>query len=230
MAKIPHNTRLAALTVLTGPLILLSACMGSGSGVESSPAFAASLPPPLNTAEPATGGIFQASNGYAALTSGNRAARIGDLLTVALVERTQAAKSNSASTDRTGGFGLNPPATGPLSLFNPSDVTASGNLNFNGSGSAEQSNSLQGQISVTVAEVYPNGTMLVRGEKLMRLNRGDEFVQFSGIVRAVDVGPDNVIQSSRVADARINCSGAGEIAQASRQGWLQRFFTALSPF
>lgn len=227
MAKRTSIIRIAALSA---PLILLSACMGSGGGVQPNPAFASSVPPLPMVAEPANGGIFQSSNGYAALTSGNRAARIGDVLTVALVERTQAAKSNSAATDRTGGFGLNPPATGPLSLFNPSDITTSGNLNFNGSGSAEQSNSLQGQISVTVAEVYPNGTMLVRGEKLMRLNRGDEFVQFSGIVRTVDVGPDNVVQSSRVADARINYSGAGEIARASRQGWLQRFFTALSPF
>lgn len=226
----PKTYNIIRLAALIAPLTALSACMGSGGGVQPNPAFASSTPPPLVKAEPSNGSIFQASNGYAALTSGNRAAGVGDLLTVALIERTQAAKSNSAATDRSGGFGLNPPATGPLSLFNPSDVTASGNLNFNGSGSAEQSNSLQGEISVTVAEVYPNGTMLVRGEKLMRLNRGDEFVQFSGIVRAIDIGPDNVVQSSRVADARINYSGAGEIAKASRQGWLQRFFTALSPF
>lgn len=222
-------TPMMRAAVLIAPLTLLNACMGGGE-VRPDPAFAASPPPPPPLVEPANGAIFQASNGYASLTSGNRAAKIGDLLTIALVERTQAAKSNSAATDRSGGFGLNPPASGPLSLFDPSDVTASGNLNFNGSGSAQQSNSLQGQISVTVSQVYPNGTMLVRGEKLMRLNRGDEYVQFSGIVRAVDVGPENIIPSTRVADARINYSGAGEIAKASRQGWLQRFFTALSPF
>lgn len=224
MASMPPIVRIA---LLSSPLLLLNACMGVGE-VRPSPAFAATPPPPV--AAPANGAIFQASNGYASLISGNRAARVGDLLTILLVEQTQAAKSNSAATDRSGGFGLNPPTTGPFSLFDPSDVGASGNLNFNGSGSAQQSNSLQGQISVTVAEVYPNGTMLVRGEKLMRLNRGDEFVQFSGIVRAVDVGPENVVPSTRVADARINYSGAGEIAEASRQGWLQRFFSIISPF
>jgi flagellar L-ring protein precursor FlgH len=83
---------------------------------------------------------------------------------------------------------------------------------------------------VTVAAVYPNGTMLVRGEKLIRLNRGDEFVQFAGLVRQVDVNADNRIPSTRVADAKITYSGKGEIARASRQGWLQRFFSMVSPF
>ncbi|MEO1045843.1 MAG: flagellar basal body L-ring protein FlgH [Pseudomonadota bacterium] len=224
----PVKTRLFPRAALLAPLAFLSACMGGGE-VRPSPAFAPTLPPPVAVATN-NGAIFQASNGYAALTSGARAAQVGDVLTIALVERTQAAKSNSATTDRSGGFGLNPPTTGPLSLFDPSDASASGNLTFNGAGSAAQSNSLQGQISVTIAAVYPNGTMLVQGEKLMRLNRGDEFVQFSGIVRSVDIGPENIVPSTRVANARINYSGAGEIAQASRQGWLQRFFSAISPF
>lgn len=214
--------------ILCVPLTLSSGCMGGGEARPSA-AFAPVLPTPV-AVQSTNGAIFQATNGYASLTSGNRAAQIGDVLTVALVEQTQAAKSNSAATDKTGGFGLNPPATGPLSLFNPSDVTASGNLNFNGSGSAQQSNSLQGQISVTVAQVFPNGTMLVQGEKMMRLNRGDEFVQFSGIVRSIDIGPDNIIPSTRIANARINYTGSGEIAEASRQGWLQRFFSKISPF
>jgi flagellar L-ring protein precursor FlgH len=90
---------------------------------------------------------------------------VGDILTIVLVERTQAAKSNAAIADRNGEIGLNPPATGPLSLFDPSDVKMGGDSSFNGKGEATQSNRLTGEISVTVAAVYPNGTMLVRGEK-----------------------------------------------------------------
>jgi flagellar L-ring protein precursor FlgH len=81
-----------------------------------------------------------------------------------------------------------------------------------------------------VAEVYPNGTMLVRGEKLLTLNRGDENIRISGIVRDADITADNRVSSTRVANARITYAGKGEIARASRQGWLQRFFTMLSPF
>ena len=209
------------------PLLLLAAC---GVGAQSSADYRPTVSAPAPPVRVATGAIFQAENGYAPLTSGTRASMIGDIITIALVERTQAAKSNSAGTSRTGSIGLTGPSTGPLDFFNPSDARASGDLAFSGKGSAEQSNTLSGEITVTVAEVFPNGTMLVRGEKLVTLNRGDEYIRISGLVRPQDVTTDNRIASTRVADARITYSGSGEIAVASRQGWLQRFFSAVSPF
>ena len=105
-----------------------------------------------------------------------------------------------------------------------------GGQQFKGKGDASQSNALSGEVSVTVAQVFPNGTMLVRGEKLLTLNRGDERVQISGLVRAMDITPDNRVLSTRVANANIRYVGKGEIARASQQGWLQRFFAIISPF
>lgn len=193
--------------------------------MEYVPAYA--FPP---AAPIANGSIYQAANGYSALTNGSRAAMVGDLVTISLVERTQASKSNSASTDRSGEVGLTPPTTGPLSLFNPTDASASGGSTFAGKGGAAQSNQLSGEISVTVARIFSNGTMLVRGEKLLTLNRGDENISIIGLIRQADIGPDNRVPSTRVADARITYSGKGEIARGSAQGWLNRFFTMLSPF
>lgn len=182
-------------------------------------------------AAPVNGSIFQASMGYTPLTSGARATSVGDIITIVLVERTQATKTNSADTTRSGSFGLTPPTTGPLSkLFSPTDIGASGQNAFTGKGNATQSNALNGEITVTIAAVYPNGTMLVKGEKALTLNRGDEFIQLSGLVRQADIGPDNRIASTRVADAKIIYTGKGEIARASRQGWLQNFFSKISPF
>jgi flagellar L-ring protein precursor FlgH len=191
-------------------------------------AFAVAMP--VDPAPPPTpnGAIFQ--GGYTPLTSGGRAGRVGDIVTIQLVERTAATKSNSATTQRGGSIGLTPPSTGPLSLFSPSDIGAGGDQQFKGKGDAAQSNALSGEISVTVAEVYPNGMMLVRGEKLLTLNRGDERVQISGLVRPIDIGPDNRVLSTRVANATIRYVGKGEIARASKQGWLQRFFSIISPF
>jgi flagellar L-ring protein FlgH len=189
------------------------------------PAFASAPPPPV-----ANGAIFQASSGYSALTNGARAAMVGDLVTITLVERTQATKSTSASTDRSGDIGLTPPTTGPASFFKPADVGASGGSTFQGKGGAAQSNQLNGEISVTIARVFPNGTMLIRGEKLLTLNRGDETIGITGIIRAADIGPDNRVASTRVADARIIYSGKGEIARGAKMGWLNRFFAILSPF
>ena len=190
-------------------------------------AFSVSMPAPP-PAPPSNGAIFQ--GGYTPLTSGGRAGQVGDIITIQLVERTAATKSNAANTQRDGSIGLTPPSTGPFSLFDPSDVGASGTQQFKGKGDASQSNALSGEVSVTVAAVYPNGTMLVKGEKLLTLNRGDERVQISGIVRAIDIGPDNRVLSTRVANANIRYVGKGEIARASKQGWLQRFFSIISPF
>jgi flagellar L-ring protein precursor FlgH len=192
--------------------------------------FSATLPAAEPVTAPANGGIFQANDGYAALYEGQRARRIGDPLTIVLVERTSASKSASSKLDSGGGFSLTPPTTGALNLFDKSDASASGSRNFNGTGTADQANALSGEISVTVAEVYPNGTMLVQGQKRVTLNRGDEFVQIKGIVRTADIDAYNRVASTRVADARIAYTGKGDVARASRQGWLSRFFQILSPF
>jgi flagellar L-ring protein precursor FlgH len=182
-------------------------------------------------AAPANGSIFQAQDGYAALYEGTRARRVGDPLTIVLVERTAASKSASSGLDSAGGFGLTPPTTGPLSsLLKPSDVGASGKRNFKGTGSADQANSLSGEVTVTVAQVLPNGTMLVQGQKRVTLNRGDEFVSIKGLVRTADISADNRVPSTRVADAQIAYTGKGDVARASRQGWLSRFFSVVSPF
>ncbi len=190
--------------------------------------FTATQAVPAPATEP-SGTIFQAA-AYTALTSGARASRVGDVLTVILTERMAATKTNAASTGRDGGIGLTPPTTGPLSILSPSDIKFSGNQSFKGKGEAAQSNALSGEISVTIAALYPNGTALVRGEKRLTLNRGDERVQVSGIVRLADIAADNRVASTRLADARILYTGNGEIARASRQGWLQRFFSKVSPF
>jgi flagellar L-ring protein precursor FlgH len=185
--------------------------------------------PPMVVPQGSPGAIFPGAS-YVALTNGARAGGVGDILTVVLAERTQATKANSAQTARDGSLGLTPPTTGPLSLFKPSDIGAGGNQAFKGSGTAAQSNALTGEISVTIVEVRPNGTALIRGQKQLTLNRGDETIQLTGIVRLADIGPDNRILSTRIADARIGYTGKGEVARGSKQGWLQSFFSKVSPF
>ena len=184
------------------------------------------IPPP----PPANGAIYQVAAGYSPLYEGWRARRVGDPLTIVLTERTIASKSASTKLDSKGNAGIDPPAVGPLAFVPPGALQASGTRGFNGTGTTDQSNTLSGEVSVTVAEVYPNGTMLVKGGKRVTLNRGDEFVQIKGLVRMADVDADNRVASTRVADAQIAYTGKGEIARASRQGWFSRFFQHQSPF
>ncbi len=182
-------------------------------------------PPP----SPANGSIYQASTGYAPLYEGWRAKRIGDPLTIILVENTNATKSSSSKLDSSGNASITPPKAG-IFAFNPDAASASGARGFTGSGTAGQSNSLSGSVSVTVAAVYPNGTMLVQGTKRVTLNKGDEYIQIRGVVRMADIDADNNVPSTRVADAQILYTGRGDIARAARQGWLGHFFGMLSPF
>jgi len=208
-------------------LLALCACGSS----ERPAGFAAALPPPPAAQEqaPANGAIFQAAGGYAPLHYGQRASRVGDLVTVVLIERTQASKSASSDTQRDGGFSLSPPSTGPLS-FNPAILNSSGSSSFSGQGDAAQQSRLSGDLTVTIAEVRPNGTALVRGEKVMQLSQGEEWVQLSGIIRLADIDQNNRVASPRIADAQITYAGKGAVQRASREGWLSRFFNLVTPF
>jgi flagellar L-ring protein precursor FlgH len=215
--------------------LVLSTAFGAAPAGARKPkvveSYAATPPAPLGPPAVATGAIFQVQDGYAGLYEGVRAHRKGDPLTIVLVEKTAASKSAGSKLDSSGGFGLTPPSTGPLSkLFKGTDIATSGNRGFNGTGTADQANSLSGEVSVIVADVYSNGTMLVQGQKSVTLNRGDEFLKIKGIVRIADISDDNRVLSTRVADAQISYTGKGDVARASRQGWLSRFFSVVSPF
>ena len=187
------------------------------------PSLAAAPPPP-----PVTGSLYSAQ-GFAALASDNRARRVGDLLTIRLTERMQSRKSASADTKRDSNTAVQLPAIPPLSYIPPGALAGGMTQKFAGSGVAAQDNLLSGQVTVTVAQVLANGVLLVAGEKRLTLNRGEEQVQISGLVRPEDIGPDNSVASTRVANAAIRYGGTGEIAAASRAGWLARFFAAVSP-
>ena len=208
-------------------LTLLPACADEGFG--RVPAVAATLPAaPGNTAALHTGSLYNPAT-FTGLASDRRARRVGDLLTIRLVERTQARKSATAGSARDGSTSLTLPSVPPFSYV-PAGLTSGGSSqSFKGSGTAAQDNQLSGDLTVTVARVLPGGILEIAGEKRLTLNRGEEQVQLTGLVRSDDLGPDNSIPSTRVADARIRYSGSGQIADQSRQGWLARFFAKVSP-
>ena len=220
-----------AIGMLIGALAIAAAPPAAAKKARPKPGFDATMPIQLPVPPPNTeGSIFQAGNGYAALYEGMRARAVGDPLIVILVERITASKSAGSKTDRDGGFAITPPTAGPLDFLNPNALKASGTSTFNGKGSATQQSALGGEVGVTIAQLLGNGTAIVKGQKRLTLSQGEEWVQFSGIVRLADIDQQNRIASTRVADARIEYSGNGQVARASREGWLQRFFNMITPF
>ena len=159
-----------------------------------------------------------------------RARRVGDVINVILDERTDATKTASTSANKGTTIGLPSPtlfggavtARGREILSN--DISASSD--FAGSADSSQSNRLNGSVAVVVDEVLSNGNLRIRGQKRLTLNQGSEVVRVSGLIRAVDIAPDNTVLSNQIADANITYGGSGLLADANKAGWLTRVFTS----
>lgn len=172
----------------------------------------------------ASGGIYDPAR-TGLFATDRRAAHVGDILTVALSERFSATKSQNAAAARSDSYSLSLPQ--PL----PGAGTLAGgsSQSFTGKGSAAQSNSLSGQMSVMVVRELPGGELEIRGQKKLTLNNGDEYIRLSGIVRQEDISSDNVVMSDRIANADIRYVGAGDVADTGKAGWLHRLITTVSP-
>jgi flagellar L-ring protein FlgH len=179
-------------------------------------------PPPSN------GSIYQPGR-EVALFENPIAHRVGDIVTVVLNEQTAAQKSattttSKATTDQLGAtiIGKTPTIKGNAVLNNAINNSAK----FDGQGNSAQSNSLTGFITATVVKVLPNGNLFIKGEKWIGINQGQEYVRVTGVIRPIDLAPDNSIPSQKVASAKISYGGKGALADANAQGWLSRFFNS----
>ena len=191
------------------------------------PAYPLLPPPPA----PAAGALYQTGFGIN-LYDDRRAMRAGDIVTIVLQEKTRSSKTAATNISK-GSVSEMPEPTvlgsvisgsGTAGLFN----SIENSNKFNGAADSDQSNSLSGTISAVVTAVFPNGLLQVQGEKWLQLNRGEEYVRVSGLVRQEDIDGSNAVSSLRLADARLAYSGTGELADSNTAGWLTRFF--LSPF
>ena len=202
---------------------LLAGCESPNLLVQKDdPAFAPPQLAPDPTPDGRAGGVFQSGYNWS-LTADRRAYRVGDILTVILDEATQSSKQ--AKTN----FGKNTDMTiAAPTLFGHTQQNLSGSINaqrnFDGSGVSQQQNSLRGSITVSVQKVLPNGVLLIRGEKWLTLNQGDEYIRLSGLVRADDIQNDNSVSSQRIGNARISYAGRGALSDSNTAGWLTRLF------
>lgn len=172
--------------------------------------------------------LYQPSNML--LFEDPRPHKVGDLLTVVLQESTNASKTASTATAKSDSNTLASPTlfgnlvtSGGAEILN-TDISQ--DREFSGEGDSSQSNSLTGNITVTVVDVLANNNLVVQGEKWLTLNQGDEYVRIKGVVRPQDVRADNTILSTRIADAQIAYSGEGFVHDSNEQGWLTQFFNS----
>lgn len=217
-----------------GVPLLLAGCATFTPPSPDDPFYAPVIPDVAALPPQANGAIYNPGSATFLLDE-RKARRVGDLITVALVEKTQAQTKADTKIQKDDEIDI----PGPTILGRP--VTYHGTEILSADMKAEreldakteskQNNVLTGSITAHVAQVLPNGNLVIRGEKWVQVNRGNEFIRLSGIVRPEDIGADNTIPSTRVGNARIAYSGTGEMAEANTKGWLSRFFSSpLWPF
>jgi flagellar L-ring protein precursor FlgH len=226
-------------------LLFITSLVGCQSTpVKRDPDYAAVRPIAKPVPEQSDGAIFNTSTNIS-LFEDYRARRVGDILTVTLQEQTDAEKASETSIDKSNSNSITNPTVfgstpqfdlpGAFPLASTNDNTAAFSLesehSFTGTGDSDQSNKLSGSISVSVVEVLPNGNLLVRGEKVITINQGNEYLRISGMVSPRDIDADNTVSSIKIADAQISYVGDGPTNDANVMGWLGRFFvSAIMPF
>ncbi len=213
---------------LLGIVLMATGC---ATYYEPRPGYEVTYPPSVTPPRQHNGSIYQ--EGYVSLPlfEDRRARQVGDVLTIVLNEEISADNESEANTSKENDIDIDSPklfgytlprGNGTFTL----DQELKSSQEFSGRGARKQGNSMTGTISVTVAHVFPNGNLMVRGQKWIRLNQDNEYIQISGIVRPEDIDADNIVLSTQVADARIVYQGKGPVASASKLGWLARFFLA----
>ncbi|HXR52000.1 MAG TPA: flagellar basal body L-ring protein FlgH [Steroidobacteraceae bacterium] len=221
-----NNQRFLTLAAGVAVICLLAACAGPPH-IEN---FDATPPEEVPVAQVANGAIFKTGTDVALFETAV-ARRVGDTVTINLQENTAAQKSSSTTTSKSSKIDIPPPTLfgGPVTL-NGRDILSNEletNRDFDGSGDSQLSNKLQGFITVTVAQRLANGNLVVRGQKWIGINQGKEFVRIQGVIRPIDINPDNSIPSYKVADASITYGAQGALNDANRPGLLSRFFNSI---
>lgn len=220
-----------SITVILSALSL-TACVSTVIEEAESQNYAPVYPQMAFAEEPnlmPTGGIYQGGKG-GLFVMDRRASEVGDIITVELMEQFAASKSQGASSSRSDSFNVTAPIPIPIPIFNEVTASGGGDRTFSGSGQATQSNSLTGRMSVSVVRILPGGNLEILGQKKLTLNNGDEYIRLRGVVRPADISANNTVSSDRIAHAEIKYIGAGQIADAGKQGWMSQAVTAVSPF
>ncbi len=183
-------------------------------------------------------GAIYAQNMPIKLFGDFRARNVGDVVTVNVVETSNASKDATTKTGRSssvkGGIsallGYEKALEDKNSRFSASSMIDGSIANsFDGSGSTTRKSTVTASISCRVVKVLPNGNLAIRGFREIRVNNETQHIILTGIIRPEDVAADNSILSSYVADAHIEYNGRGVLSEKQSPGWLARILDYIWP-
>jgi len=236
---IPQKPRPAAGGALT--LICLLALLGAGCAslpgkteVDFPPvAPEQPIATPRPDTGPATGSLFQKTS-YRPGFEDPRARLVGDMVTIQIQEKVEATQESSSSANRNSNMSASVSAMPLLSAADlarlKTGIGAESSSDFSGDGATASNNEFSGTITTTVVEVLPNGHLKVAGDKQIGVNQSVDVMRFTGTIDPRLIKPGNTINSTQVANVRVESRGRGAQAEAQTVGWLMRFFFSFLPF
>jgi len=213
---------------MVGVLLGLAGCGTTPTSIVQQPTTARPLP--LPTKAPNNGAIIQPT-AFRPLFEDRSARLVGDMLTIAINEKTQAGKQASSNGSKTGEVdsSISYVSGLPLKTLQGLGVNAASSAEYEDASKLDSSNTFSGSVTVTVIEVLPNGNLVVAGEKQIGLDKGTEYIRLSGVVQPDTIQAGNIVSSAKVADARIEYRTSAKFDQAEMMGWLARFFLSFIP-
>jgi len=217
------------VSVFVSTLLTLSGCVAiAPSSIINVPVSAQPKVVALNN--PSNGTIFQSDN-FKPIFEDRQARVVGDLLTILVSEKSSADKTNAATGANSGSFSSKPGQLFgvPLSTTNLLSLNGSSSVNSSNKSTGSASYNFSTTMGVTVIEVLANGNLVVSGEKQIGLDRGSEFVRFSGVVAVSSIGTGNTVLSTQVANARIEYRTNTQIDRSQMTSMMNRFFYSMLP-
>ncbi len=157
-------------------------------------------------------------NTYRPIAGDNKAYRVGDTITVQVIEQSSGTTTTDTSTQRTNNLNVGAQAFNGRQ-FNGSAAVAG---TFDGGGTTLRTNKLLDTLTVTVREILPNGDLKVSGEQVLTINDEQHKVDLEGRIRPIDIASDNSVLSTRVGDARIHYAGDGELTDRQKRSWWRK--------
>jgi flagellar L-ring protein FlgH len=152
------------------------------------------------------------------------ARRVGDVVTIQIVENTTATAVAGTNTKEEYDAGLDGSGSGGLDFIPLFSASGSSKSEHKGDGRTTRQGRLTGIITAKVVEVFPNGNLRIEGQKSLIINGERQITVLTGVVRPEDINPDNSVMSNMIADAEITFKGKGVLANTERPGFFARIF------
>lgn len=236
-------------TVVLAAILLLGACAGTSTTQVQSLSTDSNSALPLErgknthagikTVGHSDGSLWQDHGALSAMFINQKARMVGDIVTIKIVESSNASNVASTKTGRdsslsvglTSFFNLENKFNTSTDRFNPFSPAASTFASdFDGSGTTARSGALTAYITARIIQVLPNGNFVIEGNREVKVNNENQIITLTGVVRPRDISSQNVIQSTYIADARISYSGSGVLNEKQSPGWLMRILDYIWPF